>query len=200
MPSHFKTIALTGGIGTGKSTVAKMFAELGIPIINSDDIVHEILSRANIIEEIKKIFGAEILEGSKISHAKLAKVVFTNIQKRKELEAIIHPLVKAQIKEDLLSAQKTGEPYSIIEIPLLFEVKWEKEFDKVIVVSSSKENQLARTMKKFGITKEDVAARIAAQLPLSEKISRADFVITNDGDINDIRTQVKNTHDQITKY
>lgn len=198
MINYFKCIALTGGIGTGKSTVAKIFTELGVPTISSDEFAHEALSDKSIRAAVLKKFGDTILDGETLSRTKLADIVFKDEPARRELEKIVHPFVHKKIADAIsLFKKDKNVGYCIVEIPLLFEVKWEKEFQKVIVVTCSEKTQVERVCKKFGISKTVACARIKSQLPLSEKTARADYVISNDGSLADLKNHVLKLRNQI---
>lgn len=159
-------IAITGGIACGKSLVAKFLNELGVKTIDADDIVHEIIPLSE--------------------RQRLAKIVFNDPDARKKLEDKIHPLVKARIDEFIL--QETGLCVAII--PLLFEVHWENNFDIICCVTSDRENQILRMMTKRGYTHDEAEARIAAQMPVMEKVNKSQYVITNDGSSDELEQKV----------
>jgi len=154
---------LTGGIACGKSLLAKYLNELGVETIDADDIVHELVPE----DERRRI----------------ADEVFRNPVKRKELEARIHPLVRAR----LMDFASSHQPPTIEIIPLLFECNWEPDYDIIICVSSPRSIQISRMVAARGYTEEQAEARIAAQLPVDEKSARSDYVIVNDGSAEDLK-------------
>jgi len=182
------TIGLTGGIGAGKSTVLNGFRELGAFTLDSDRFVKEILNRAGVIKKLKKIFGTEIIKrNGKIRKADLAGLVFANPQKRKILEKIIHPLVEDELNTAL--TRKRGL-IAVCEVPLLFEVGWDKRFDYSLAVAAK--NGVTRSrMKARGYNKNEVFRRMKAQWPISKKIKNSDFVIYNNGSRADLKTAVR---------
>ena len=192
-------IALTGGIATGKSTVAHLFSEFGLPVMDADRFSHETIApHTKAWKEIVRHYGQTIVgEDDQIDRKKLGGIVFRNPIERKHLESIIHPVVQKRIKERLSQLSDHGCPLALVEVPLLFEVGWEKEFDIVVVVSCDEAEQKRRCKRKFGLTPEEVRERIAAQIPLTQKCQAADFVINNSGSIDDTRTQVKKIYEKI---
>ena len=166
-----KRIALTGGIACGKSLLAKFLNELGVATIDADDIVHELIPA----DERRRI----------------ADEIFRDPTKRKELEARIHPLVRARL--DLFAAQPFDvdlrHEFRVEIIPLLFECHWEQDYDIIICVSSPRSVQISRMVCARGYTEEQAEARIAAQLPVEEKAARSDYVIVNDGSAENLKDQ-----------
>lgn len=161
-------IALTGGIACGKSLLSRFLNELGVETLDADDIVHELVPD----EERRR----------------LAKIVFADPARRKELEARIHPLVQARI-EDWFSRQPPATTLRLAVIPLLFEVHWEKKYDIIACVVSSRENQIARMMTARGYSREEAESRLAAQMPVEEKAEKSQYVIRNDGSAADLRKE-----------
>lgn len=166
-----KRLALTGGIACGKSLVAAYLNELGVETLDADDIVHEMIP----VEERKR----------------LAKIVFGNPSARKELEARIHPLVRARFEAWFFSSpRRDASVLRMAVIPLLFETGWAKDYDFVCCIASRRETQVARMMAMRGYTRAEAEARIAAQMPVEEKAARADYTIRNDGTAEDLRGEV----------
>ena len=158
-------VALTGGIACGKSLLSNFLRELGVETIDADDVVHTLLPDP---EERRRI----------------AAEVFADPEKRKELEARLHPLVKARIDKWI-----EGLGVRIAIIPLLFEAHWEKNFDIICCVVSSREKQIERMMTTRGMTLAEAEARLAAQLPVEEKAKRSHYVIHNDGTAEELKVQ-----------
>lgn len=172
-----KIIGLTGGIGSGKSTVANIFASNGVSVYISDNASREILELKETIDEIVSFFGTDILEDSKINRKKLASIVFNDKDKLSNLNNIIHPKVGEHFKNWL--STKTGEPFIIKEVAILFELGLDKEFDKVITVTAPIEDRIERAMNRDSCNREDILDRIKNQLDDSIKIKKSDFVINN---------------------
>ncbi|MBI5574691.1 MAG: dephospho-CoA kinase [Elusimicrobia bacterium] len=167
-------IGLTGGIASGKTTVLNQFRKLGIKTISCDEIAKKIFYKKNIGIKIKKIFGI-------LDRKKIAKIIFSDFTKRKQLEKITHPLIIKELKKQLKSLTTYHLPLTaVVDVPLLFEARLEKMFDKIIVVYCKKNQQISRLMKRDKLTKSEATKRIASQMSLSKKIKLADFVLRND--------------------
>lgn len=190
-----KRLALTGGFATGKSTVAKMFEEAGIPRLDADEIVHELMAPGTAVwKEIVAAFGKGICNPDRtIARDRLGDIIFADAEKQARLEAIIHPRVRQKMLEEARRLEKAGEAAVVLEIPLLFEAGWDREekWDAVIVVTCDGETQKKRARQKFGFNEKDIRARIAAQLPLAEKVKKADYVIDNSGPLENTLQGVK---------
>lgn len=185
---------LTGGIASGKSTVAAMFKELGANIVDADKISREVVNPgtkgANLI---RKYFGDELfaLDGS-LRRDKLAEVIFSDIDARKQLNQILHPLIMEEMKSQTIQFQKEdadGKPI-IWDIPLLYEENLTHKVQKVIVVYVPEQLQLVRLMTRNNLNQADAHARIQAQLSIEEKKSLADFLIDNSGTLEQTKRQV----------
>jgi dephospho-CoA kinase len=196
-----KIIGLTGSIGTGKSTVAWMFEELGVPTLNADTVAHEMIEpRKPAWKQIYERYGKAILQGNDLIDRKaLSQIVFRDPEERKFLESAIHPHVKEELKHRIGMMSKAGHPFFIIEVPLLFEANWTDIFDAIIVVRCSEETEIRRCTEKFHVDNAEIKLRIAAQLPLSEKAAGADAIIDNDGELEETRVQVTRLHQQMVK-
>ena len=181
-------IALTGSIGMGKSTVATMFAEAGIPVFDADAEVRRLQGYGGLlVEEIGRRFPGTVVDGA-VSRERLAAYVLADRDRLAELETIVHPAV-AEARERFIE-QNYGAPALLFEIPLLFETRGESGFDKVIVVSAPAEIQNARVLQRPGMTADKLAQLLARQMPDAEKRERADFVIDTGGSIAQTREQV----------
>ncbi len=180
-------IALTGGIACGKSTLAKFLRELGIRLLDADDVVHELEAPGGAaVPAIVARFGAGILaaDGS-VDRPKLAGIVFADAAARRDLEAILFPLVRSRLRAFTSEAARRGRPPStaplyIAIIPLLFESHWEGDYDIILAITSPLECQIHRMMRTRGYSRVQAEARLAAQMPVAEKAARADFVVVND--------------------
>jgi dephospho-CoA kinase len=194
-------VGLTGSVGTGKSTVTKFFRELGAYIIDWDELAREVIRpHLKAWEKIVEYFGKDFLnEDLTINRQKLAEVVFSDKEKVAKLNQIVHPEV---FKEDerITNEIKSLDPDALIikDIPLLFELTRPIFVDKIVVVSASEETQLRRLEEK-GMSREDARRRIKSQLPLEEKIKSADFVINNDGPLEETKRQVEEIYSLLRK-
>ena len=192
-------IGLTGGIGTGKSTVSQILQEKKFPVIDLDTISHEVIKIPKVIEKIVENFGKEVLENSgnfenennaiRISREKLGKIIFENKEKRLLLNSIMHPEILHTMREQI-SKYKKNNKIIFVEIQLLFEVQWEKEFDYILLISAKKSTQIRRILERDKRSEIDALNIINSQLPLDEKKKRSDFVIENDGNIEELKEKI----------
>ncbi|MBI4844246.1 MAG: dephospho-CoA kinase [Nitrospirae bacterium] len=196
------TIGLTGGFGTGKSTVLKLFKKLGAHTVDSDKLVADILKRPVIINKLIKILGSEVVRKrngkSILKKSHVAGIIFADPDKRKAVEKIIHPEVLKEIKavvKKIYSKDKSAT--IVVEVPLLFETGFYKYFDKTIVVYCKKETAINRLMKK-GFSKEEALKRIRAQMPISRKKRLADFLIDNNKEKSGLKMKVKGVGKKIS--
>lgn len=193
-------IGITGGFGTGKTTVAKAFKALGAKVLDADRVAHKALKRgAASYEKIVKVFGRHILNRfKKIDRAKLAHRVFRNKKSLSKLCGIIHPIVIAEIKKSIkkISDSKSTSPV-VIDAPLLIEARLHNITDYLIVVKTSRATQIKRAMRKTGFAADEIIRRIKSQIPLNKKIQMADYVIDNEGRKNDIKKIVKKIWEEI---
>ena len=177
-----KRLALTGGIATGKSHVRQRFAALGVPTIDSDILARELVQPGTPqLAAIVARFGPAILDASgHLNRRALAAIVFADASARHDLEAILHPAIHAAT-DDWFASLAAAPPFAIADIPLLYEVGRERDFDAVIVAACSPDAQLERLMRRDSLDVVAARQRIAAQLPIADKVARADYVITTDG-------------------
>lgn len=188
-----RTIALTGGIGTGKSTVTGLLRELGATVIDADQAVRDVQAKgseglARMVEE----FGPSILkEDGELDRPRMASIAFTDPDARRRLEEIVHPLVRSRMAELHGEALRRGERVIVHDIPLLFEARSPTGFDAVVVVAAPPELAVARLVEQRGMADDEARARIAAQMPIEEKRRRATHVIDNDGSPEDLREKVE---------
>lgn len=194
-------VGLTGGIASGKSTVVNFFKELGAYVIDWDVLAREVVCpHLRAWREIVEYFSKEVLnEDLSINRARLAKMVFGDREKLDKLNEMTHPRI---IEEDARMAEeiRRADPSALIikDVPLLIEIGFHKRVDKVVVVYASEENRLRRLEEK-GFSREDALSRVRAQLPLSEKIKLADFVIYNDGSFKETKKQVEKVYNLLMK-
>ena len=182
-------VAVTGGIGTGKSVVLAQLAACGAPVVDADVLVHEALRGGTpAAAEIRARFGeAVIAAGGDVDRARLGTIVFQDEQARRDLEAILHPAVYRAIEAWMRAQEADGAAVAVVEIPLLFETGHETDFDCVVVTACDGEAQVRRAVGRAGMSEEDARRRIAAQWPLAEKVRRADFVVRTDGTLEATR-------------
>lgn len=183
-----KIIGLTGGIGSGKSTVANYFKELGVPVYIADLEAKKIMEQPEIIREVQQIFDENVITDGKLDRKKIASIVFSNPEKLEKLNQIIHPKVKIDFK-NWLDKHKS---YSFIlkEVAIIFETETEKEFDAIILVTAPETKRIERVMKRDNLTEAQIKERIKNQLSDEEKIKKSHFIIKNNSE-NDTKKQVK---------
>jgi dephospho-CoA kinase len=181
-------IGLTGGIATGKSTVADLFRDKGVPVVNADEVAHQALVASSpVFQAILQTFGQDVVDASgNIDRPKLGKKIFASSELRLKLDAIVHPFVRAEVAKQKQKLAQAGHRFAIYDVPLLFEKNMQNDFDKILVVSCDAKIQKERLMKRNGLSELEATQRIAAQLPMSEKIRGADFVIENNGSLDDL--------------
>lgn len=185
-------IGLTGSIASGKSTVANMLKEMGFPIIDADLVARIVVEKGTAtLETIKETFGTEVIhkDGS-LNREVLGEIIFSNPSKRKRLNDIMHPAIRAEMLAQKERLVQQGYPVIIMDIPLLFESRLQSFVDKVLVVTVTEQTQLERLMSRNGFTQEEAKLRIQSQLPLSVKEKGADAVIYNNGTIEETKQQL----------
>ncbi|MCE5264000.1 MAG: dephospho-CoA kinase [Deltaproteobacteria bacterium] len=177
-------VGLTGGIASGKSTVARMLVEKGAILIDFDELAHALeMPGEPVWQEIVDHFGEGILQPDRqIDRQKLGEVVFSDPREREVLNRLVHPAVFAAWQERLREIEKSGKDAIVLsDIPLLIEAGFEPMVDVVLLVYISPEEQIGRLMGRNGLTREDAEKRVASQMPIGEKVGRADIVIRNEG-------------------
>jgi dephospho-CoA kinase len=178
-----RVFGLTGGIGSGKSTVAALLRERGVPIVDADELAREAVAPGSVgLSEVSRQFGPEVLaaDGS-LDRKKLGARVFGDGEARKRLNSITHPLVRQLSQARFAELAELGVTLAGYDVPLLFEVGLDAVLRPVLVVAASEATQLARILARDELTEAAARARMAAQLPLAEKRRRADYVLENDG-------------------
>jgi dephospho-CoA kinase len=196
----FGIVGLTGGIGSGKSTVARFFAELGVPVVDADRVAREVVAPGTEgLAAIVEAFGADVLAADgELDRKALGAIVFADPDARRRLEAITHPRIFTRSRERFAELAAAGHPYAIYEAALLVENGSYRMFDGLIVVAASPEVQRARVEARDRLAPEEVRARIEAQLPLDEKIAVADHVIWNDGGLAETRARTEEVHRELS--
>ena len=192
-------IALTGGPGSGKSTVARMFQDLGVQVIDADDVARNVVAPGQPAwEEIRREFGPDYFqEDGSLDRARMAQLVFQDAGARQKLNAIVHPQVGLEIARRLQGLATQGVNLVMVEVPLLYEAGLEKNFDVVIVVDVGKKEQIARLSARDGRPAREAEGILKAQWPLVAKKARADFVVDNRGSPEYTRSQVKKLWQQL---
>lgn len=182
-------VGLTGGIASGKSTVSNLFRKYGIEIVDADKVAKEVSEKKESIEKISNIFGKDILDSDgKIIREKLREKAFKNRELLQELNKIIHPQVMEYFKRK--KEENSKDEILIFDIPLLYEAKMEYLCDKIIVVGVDVQKQIRRVVARDGSSKELAKKIISNQMPLDEKIKKADIVIMNDGTLDELEEKV----------
>jgi dephospho-CoA kinase len=188
-------LCLTGSLGMGKSTAAKFFAEAGVPVHDSDAVVHALYA-GEAVPLVERAFPGSTTDG-KIDRGKLAAMVINNAEALRRLEAIVHPLVSASREKFLADAQARGAAVVVLDIPLLFETGAHGDCDAVVVVSAPPEIQRQRAFERPGMTDEKFLALLAKQMPDAEKRSRADFIVDSSQGLDHARAQIRDILERI---
>jgi len=193
-------VGLTGGIGSGKSAIAERLASYGASIVDSDLIAHQITSTGGLaIEPIAERFGSEFIQtDGALDRKKMRVLVFEDLQSRKALEAITHPLIRAKAIEQARLAIERQAPYIVFVVPLLLESsEWFQFIDHVVVADCSEAIQIQRVMERNGLTRQEVESILQAQATRAERLAQADTVIENMGSLEDLAEQVRLLHQKI---
>jgi len=192
-----KVIGITGGIGSGKSTVSRILSEkLNAPILDADKISRQAMNSPEIISKIKQFFGEVIFDNPNlVNREKLSNIVFSNEEKLLELNKIIHPYVMAEIAKKVEELKEYNE-YVLLDVPLP-----NQDFinlsNKIIVVIANEENRIKRVMKRSNLSEESVKKRISKQMKTDNYIKLADFIIKNNGSIEELEEKIKKVYDDI---
>ena len=192
-----RILGLTGSIGMGKSTTAKLFIEAGVPVYDADAAVHTIYE-GEAAPAIESAFPGATVDG-RVDRAKLSAKVVHDQAAIKRLEQIVHPMLGASRKKFLDEAERSGAPVVVMDIPLLFETGGEKRVDAVVVVTTSPEAQRERILARGTMTNEALDAILARQLPDAEKRKRADFVVDTSHGLDPVRTAIRDILAEVVK-
>ncbi len=186
-----KLIGLTGGIGSGKSTIAQMIRDRGIPVIDADALAREVVEPGQpAYADIAAAWPAVIAADGRIDRKRLGDVVFADARAKARLEAMTHPRIRALVAARVAELAAAGHSLIFLEAALLVESGMHRELDGLVVVAASEATQVARVMARDGLSHGRALARLRAQQPLDEKIRVANYVIRNDGSLDDTRRQV----------
>lgn len=188
-----RVIGLTGNIGSGKSTVARLLEERGAAIIDSDVLARAATEDPAVLERIATELGPDLVRDGQLDRARTARLVFADEGARKRLEAIVHPWVRGRGRELTAALQGSAEPPVLIvhDVPLLFENGLQSNFDGVLVVTAPEEARAARVEARNGLSRAEFAARNEAQWPMPAKAAKADWVVDNSGDLASLEEQVE---------
>jgi len=187
-----KVIGLTGGIGSGKSTVSQFLAELGAVILDADRVGHEALKPdTDVWREVVAVFGRQVLTPSgSIDRAKLGEIVFGKPESLSRLNQIMHPRMFDMVKAQLEGYRRQGVDVVVLEAPLLIEAGWTSLVDEVWVTVASESTVLRRLKERIGLSQSESLARIRSQLSSEERIKHADVIINNDGNLDELRVKI----------
>ncbi|WP_349533641.1 dephospho-CoA kinase [Leuconostoc citreum] len=188
-------IGLTGSIAIGKSTVSTMLRDAGMPIVDADVVAREVVEPGtHTLEAIKLAFGPGVIENGVLNRSQLGNIVFGNQSELQRLNAIMQPAIRSVMADKINFWRTQHVPVLILDIPLLFEREYDKNYhvDKIIVVSADPEVQLARLKSRDSLDERQAKNRMRTQMPIAEKVARADYVINNNGDKSQLKAQVEN--------
>lgn len=186
-----KRIGLTGSIGSGKSTVSRLLQARGVPVLDADAVARAVSSRAEVLEAVRVALGAEYVLEHGLNRPKIAELVFHDSSARARLNAIIHPRVRARMAALEDELRLSGAAVVVQDIPLLFENGLQTLFDATILVDAQLETRVMRVMARDGVTREQVLARDAAQMPSEQKRVLATYVLENDGAEAELEVQLE---------
>jgi dephospho-CoA kinase len=189
-----RVLGLTGSIGMGKSTTAKLFAEAGVPVYDADATVHKVYA-GEAVPAIEAAFPGTTSDG-KVDRAKLSAKVVHDSAAMKRLEEIVHPMLRAYHQKFLDDAEKSGAPVAVVDVPLLFETGGDKRVDAVVVVTTSPEIQRERILARGTMSHEALEAILARQMPDAEKRERADFLVDTSHGLDPVRARIRDILDQ----
>ncbi len=192
-----RVLGLTGSIGMGKSTTAKLFAEAGVPVYDADATVHKVYE-GEAVPAIEAAFPGTTVDG-RVDRARLSAKVVHDPAAIKRLEGIVHPMVRAYHQKFLDDAERAGAAVAVVDIPLLFETGGDQRVDAVVVVTTSPELQRERILARGTMSSETLEAILAKQMPDAEKRRRADFVVDTSNGLDPVRARIPDILDQVVK-
>ena len=189
-----KLIGLTGGIATGKSTASKILREMGVRVIDADQVSHQVLADGSPhLAGIEERFGSSVMiSAGKLNREALGKEIFSKIEKKKLLEDFLHPVIREKMEKEIHQGELEGLPFLVLDIPLLIESSyWRDRVDEIWLIDANEGLQKSRLHSRNGYTEDEALARIRAQLPMAEKRKVADQVFLNEGKIADLESQLR---------
>ncbi len=190
-------IGLTGGIGSGKTTVSDLFANLGVPIIDTDVIAHELVDDKHVLNKIIGIFGNKTLDKNKKLNRKiLSQLIFNKIKDKQKLEDILHPAIRTVVNEKIhqLATSSSAPPYIIIVIPLLIETNFSRIINRTLAVMANEENRITRIKQRDNRNMDEIRAIISTQATDQQRLDVADDIIENNKDIKELDLQIQALH------
>jgi dephospho-CoA kinase len=196
-------IGLTGGIGSGKTTVSDLLAKFGAGIIDTDLIAHQMTApHGAAISQIEKQFGPDFIRADgALNRDKMRSLVFTKPEARKSLEAITHPLIRQEAIRQAMQLSKEASPYLVFVVPLLIESgSWMESIDRLALVDCPEETQIQRVMQRSNLPREEVERILATQASRKERLQHADMVIENQGSLEELEVEVQNLHQKILRF
>jgi len=184
-------IAITGGIGMGKSAVEKWLTGHSLPVIDTDNLARQVVELGRIgLVQLVAHFGKQVLNhDGTLDRSNLAEIIFHNSSEKRVLESILHPLILEECDQWIRKQELLGKNYCFVSIPLLFEISIQKRFDRIICIATTPAIQRERLLKR-GMSEDQITLRIASQLPISEKIKLSDYIIFNNGTLEDLEIQL----------
>ena len=191
-------IGLTGGIASGKTTVADLFSELGVDLVDADIVAREVVAIGTpALEQITQYFGARVIQNNgELNRSELRSIIFNDESHKKWLNSLLHPLIRTEIAQQLSACQS---PYCLLVAPLLLENNMQEMVNKVLVVDVDVATQIARTVARDNTSTEQAQAIIASQIPREQRLAQADFIIKNTGMINKLTNDIKKLHHEYSK-
>lgn len=191
-------LGLTGGIGTGKSTVGKILQKKGYPIVDTDIIAREVVQSTEILEKLQKEFGKEIVENGKLNRNKLGQIVFKDKNKLNMLNSIMHPAILKKMWKEVEILKKNNK-HIFVDVPLLFEINIEKSFDKVVLIYANRNIQVNRIMLRDGKTKDEALNVINSQMDIEIKKEKSDYIIINENSLEELENNINSILEEIEK-
>lgn len=184
---------LTGGIGSGKSAVAEFLEDFGVPVVSADELSRVVVSAGSEgLSEVMRAFGSDVVdERGELDRRRMASIVFREPARRQQLEAILHPRIRERFEQVLDALEKAGHTVAVYEVPLLFEKNLQSDMKATILVTATETTRIARVMERDQVTETEVRDRIASQMPEALKRRRADYIIENDGSVDQLRREVR---------
>ena len=193
--SHGIVVGLTGGIGSGKSLVARLLSRYGVPIIDADAVGREVVSDRRMRGALRAAFGAQIFEqNGEVLRERLAAIVFADRGARERLNAIAHPPMRQRIDQRVSALLAAGHPIVVVDAALLGEATLVSHIDFLVVVYAPLAQRIERIRRRSGLSAQEALMRVAAQMPLEEKLRLADYVVDNSGSLFGLRREVRKLH------
>ena len=185
------TVGLTGNVASGKSSVAQLWSEAGVPVVRADDLARQVVAPGSPgLGRVVQEFGADLLEpDGSLNREALREEAFRSPERLQALERILHPLIREERDRWLATQEEAGTLLAVAEVPLLFEAGLQEDFDAVVLVVAREEERLRRLVEIRGWTEEESARVMGAQMPEREKVSRADFILDNHGSLQDLEVR-----------